>query len=338
MPSAWITTRATKDGGKRYRVRYRPGGREAAVRYGGSFRTMREAKVRRDAIAGDLAALRMPELSLVGPDRLPTLAEMAERWRASRVDVSAGTMQTYAVALGRLFPRLGDTPVERIDAQTVADLVGELHAAGLRKQTIRKTVSVLAMVLDHGRVTPNPARDKLTVKMPREERRELHPPTAAHVEAVARLLPKQYRLPALVLDATGMRIGELEGLTWGDVDEPRQRLARFGRRGEDGTREVGPGPGRALRRRHAARGARRSCPRTASLSGLRRRSLPHRDHPRLHRGRRAGVLAARLASPPRLAAPPGRDAVGADRRTRRPRRPRDDGSHLYPRRSRRGRA
>ena len=45
----------------------------------------------------------------------------------------------------------------------------------------------------------------------------------AHVEAVVRLLPTRYRLPALVLDATGMRIGELERLTWGDVDEPRQR-------------------------------------------------------------------------------------------------------------------
>ena len=83
--------------------------------------------------------------------------------------------------------------------------------------------TVLAMVLDHERIEPNPARDKLTVKLPREERRELHPPTAAHVEAVVRLLPTRYRLPALVLDASGMRIGELEGLTWGDVDEPRQR-------------------------------------------------------------------------------------------------------------------
>jgi integrase len=34
---------------------------------------------------------------------------------------------------------------------------------------------------------------------------------------------ERYRLPALVLDATGMRIGELEALTWGDVDEPRER-------------------------------------------------------------------------------------------------------------------
>jgi integrase len=27
----------------------------------------------------------------------------------------------------------------------------------------------------------------------------------------------------LVLDETGMRVGELEALTWGDVDEPRGR-------------------------------------------------------------------------------------------------------------------
>jgi integrase len=107
--------------------------------------------------------------------------------------------------------------------QTIAELVAEMHADGLRKQTIRKSLSVLAMVLDFGGMQPNPARDRLTVKLPREERHELHPPTAEHVEAVVRLLPRRYRLPAVVLDATGMRIGELEGLTWGDVDEPRQR-------------------------------------------------------------------------------------------------------------------
>jgi integrase len=32
-----------------------------------------------------------------------------------------------------------------------------------------------------------------------------------------------YRLPLLVLDATGMRVGELEQLRWGDVDEQRGR-------------------------------------------------------------------------------------------------------------------
>jgi integrase len=222
MASAWITTRTTAGGDKRYRVEFRLGGREAPILYAGSFKTLREANDRKRWISGELAARRVPDLRFAAETTV-TVRELANRWKASRVDVSAGTMQTYEVALGRLLPRFGDLTVDKLDAQTVADLVAELHAAGLKKQTIRKTVSVLAMVLDHAGVQPNPARDKLTVKMPREERRELHPPTAEHVQGVVRLLPTRYRLPLLVLDATGMRIGELEGLTWGDVDEPRQR-------------------------------------------------------------------------------------------------------------------
>jgi integrase len=223
MASVWLTTRTTRAGEKRYRCEFRTGGREAPILYAGSFLTRREALERKKWVAGELAARRVPDLCFAAETTV-TVRQLADRWKASRVDVSAGTMQTYDVALGRLLPRFGDLTVDKLDAQTVADLVAELHAAGLRKQTIRKTVSVLAMVLDHARVQPNPARDKLTVKMPREERRELHPPTAEHVEAVVRLLPTRYRLPALVLEASGMRIGELEGLTWGDVDEPRQRL------------------------------------------------------------------------------------------------------------------
>jgi integrase len=223
MPSSWIVRRPTKDGGTRYRVEYRLGGRESTTRYGGSFRTKREALARKAWIVGELAALRVPDLRLTGAPAASTLRQLADRWQASRVDVSAGTMQTYRVALGRLLPRLGDVPVEKLDAQTVAGLVAELHAAKLKKQTIRKTVSVLAMVLDHAGIQPNPARDKLTVRLPREERRQVQPPTAEHVEAVVRLLPARYQLPALVLDATGMRVGELEALTWGDMDEPRGR-------------------------------------------------------------------------------------------------------------------
>jgi integrase len=204
-------------------VRFRLGGAESVPRFAGSFRTKRDADTRRAWVLGELAAMRVPDVRAIAAPTAATLNDAAERWRTSRVDVSVGTMQTYRVALGRLKPRLGTTAIDRIDAQTVADLVAELHSAELRKQTIRKTVSVLAMILDHAGVQPNPARDRQTVKLPREERRELNPPTAEHVEAVVRLLPTGYRLPTLVLDATGMRIGELEALTWGDVDEPRER-------------------------------------------------------------------------------------------------------------------
>ena len=57
MPSLTITTRQAKDG-PRYVVRYRLGGRSYPVRHAGSFRTLKEAKVRRDLVAGELAAGR----------------------------------------------------------------------------------------------------------------------------------------------------------------------------------------------------------------------------------------------------------------------------------------
>ena len=127
------------------------------------------------------------------------------------------------MALGRVLPKLGGTPIDQLDAQTVAALVAELHAGRAAEADDPQDGVGAGDGARPRRIRDNPARDKLTVKLPREERRHVQPPEADHVEAVVRLLPKRYRLPALVLDATGMRVGELAALTWGDMDEPRGR-------------------------------------------------------------------------------------------------------------------
>ena len=208
----------------RYRVRFRLGGRESVPRYGGTFRTMRDAKIRRDYVIGELSALRVPDLNvLAAAPEQPTVRALAEQWRASRVDVAAGTAATYEVNLKRILPRLGNRAAAEIRPDDVAALVADLNAEGLARESIRKTLATLAMVLDFAGVTPNVARDRVTVKLPRESRAEIQPPTAEHVLAVHHLLPARYRLPLLVLDATGMRVGELEALTWGDIDEARGR-------------------------------------------------------------------------------------------------------------------
>ena len=72
---------------------------------------------------------------------------------ASRVDAAAGTAQTYRVALSRILPRIGDGPLAQIDVAAVTDRVAELST--LKRESIRKTLSVLAQVLDHARVQPN---------------------------------------------------------------------------------------------------------------------------------------------------------------------------------------
>ena len=165
MASSWITTRTTKAGQKRYRVEYRLGGREAPTRYGGSFKTKREALERRAWISGELAGRRVPDLrSLALERRAPTLAEAYETWQASRVDVSAATA-TYQRSAIRRAKALLSRRVDEITASEVAALVGDLAAAGKSRETIRKTLTVLSMVLDFVGVTPNPARDRVRVRL-----------------------------------------------------------------------------------------------------------------------------------------------------------------------------
>jgi integrase len=225
MASTWIVRRQRSDGGTTYRVLYRLGGRESAPKHGGSFRTMRDARIRRDWIAGELAAMRVPLLSLDSASPSQSLRAAAAAWQASRVDVAEGTAATHRVNLRRILPTIGDRDVGSIEPSDVATLVSQLHEGGLKRESIRKTLGTLAMVLDFAGRTGerNPARDRFTVKLPHETREEPKPPTAEQVLAVYDLLPRVYRLPLLVLDATGMRVGELEALTWGDVDETRSR-------------------------------------------------------------------------------------------------------------------
>ena len=89
MPSASITTRRTKRGA-RYVVRYRLGGRSYPLVHGGSFRTMKEARARRDLIAGEMAAGRNPAdllRAMVDRPQTVTLSACFDGFIESRIDV-----------------------------------------------------------------------------------------------------------------------------------------------------------------------------------------------------------------------------------------------------------
>lgn len=224
MPSAWLEKRPTAEGVIRFRVRYRLGGRDSVPRLAGSFERKRDALARRAWVLGELAAMRVPDLGLLAePPPAPTLAEAAERWRKSRVDVADSTRVQHRTAIALALGELGSRRIDELTPADVAGLVATLTEKGRKRETIRKAVSALAMVLDFEGVAPNPARDRVQVRLPRGDTEEPQPPSGEHVEAVYALMPARYRLPLLVLDATGMRLGELEQLAWGDVDEARSR-------------------------------------------------------------------------------------------------------------------
>ena len=225
MASAWITTRTTPAGTKRYRVMFRVGGRESAPRYAGSFATKREALARKTWVLGELAAMRIPDLATLDqePDIAPTLTDAAERWRESRVDVAEGTRVLHRVALDRVLPLLGHRHVDELTVDDVNAVVTELAKTGRKRETIRKSIKYLAAVLDEVGVDPNPARDR-RVRLPHEEPADIEPPTSEHVERVFRLLATAYRLPLLWLDWSGARVSSVETVRVGDYDEHARRV------------------------------------------------------------------------------------------------------------------
>jgi integrase len=142
--------------------------------------------------------------------------------QARVIDSAPNTLLQHRSAVRAMLPLLG---AKRIDEITVADVnavIAHLVEKGRKRETVRKTVNALAMILRYaGHGFTEQQREQ--IRLPRGDHAEIVPPIAEHVLAVHRLLPARYRLPLVVLDATGMRLGEIAGLTWGDLDEQRGR-------------------------------------------------------------------------------------------------------------------
>jgi hypothetical protein len=304
---------------------------------------MREALARRRWVAGELGAMRVRRLASLEEEATsaPTLAEAADRWRASRVDVTDGTAVGHRVQLSRVLPILGAKRVDEITPPDVALLVATLHQAGRKRETIRKSLTVLAQVLDFAGVVDNPARDRVHVRLPREERDEPAPPVAAQIETVLPLMPPMYALAVLVLDATGMRVGELEEK--GAVLRRRRRAERSvadTARGREGSmRPLGLPPAGPLRRsrRHPSPTRGSSC-RSARLPWADSGALANGDRPSMSSVGHAHLVPARPPSPTYQPLASARRDLGADRRARRSAFALRHGRHVHPRTARRPRA
>lgn len=226
MSPAWIRVRTVKSG-KRYQVLYRRGGRSFKIETAGTFAIKREAETRRDLVGGWLAGGLDPreQLRLLAtPPRLVRLDESFDAMAATRHDVGDSRQRHYAHArrhaLAFFFPTRDP---HTITVAEVREYVGWLVAKGYAAGTVHTYFGPLAQVLDHLDIEPNPARHR-SVKLPKIERAE---PTVMTLSQFRRILAKigaRWRLPLRVIEATGMRPGELMKLTWGDVDTYESRL------------------------------------------------------------------------------------------------------------------
>ena len=226
MASAFIVSRTTSSG-RKHVVRYRLGGRAYPIEHGGSFPTLKEAKTRRDLIAGELAAGRNPADLLQSIAAAPTVAVTVSEWRdrflVSRLDLDMNTVKGYRSSLKKACERFGDTDPATLTWQEIAEWIGEL-AQTHKPGTIRLYKTHLGVLLDYIGLDPNPAKDE-RVKVPKRVGEEVNPPSAEHFLAILdAIVQRPRRILFLVLEQGALRLGEAVGLTWGDVDRAGLRL------------------------------------------------------------------------------------------------------------------
>jgi integrase len=225
MPSLTITARQTTSG-PRYVVRYRLGGRAYPVQHAGSFKTLKEAKARRDLVGGELAAGRNPadvlRALVQAPRPAMTLARWRDRFITSRIDIDANTIRNYQTALKKVGETFGDRNPATITVDEVAEWVATL-AETMKPGTVQLYLIAFRLLLDYCGVEPNPARDP-RVKLPKRVKEEPRPPSADHFEAILGAMGEKWRLLFVTIEQGALRLGEAVGLRWGDIDAAGLRL------------------------------------------------------------------------------------------------------------------
>ena len=225
MASASITRRRTGSG-VRYCVRYRLGGRAYPIVHGGSFARERDAKTRRDFIAGELAAGRNPADALRAmverPRQAVTLSEWRDRYLESRIDIDDNTTKGYRSALKKACEHFSDRDPQQLRANDVAEWVSGL-ATTHKPGTVQLYLIAFRLLLDFAGCDPNPARDP-RVKLPKRVREEPQPPTSEHFLAILDAMGEKWRLLFVTIEQGALRLGEGVNLKWADVDAAGLRL------------------------------------------------------------------------------------------------------------------
>jgi integrase len=116
-------------------------------------------------------------------------------------------------------------PLGRIEHLAIREWVAELTARGYAPTTVQKCHQVLAKSLrgavDARKLRFNPADNVPLPKIEREEMRFLAP---RDISRLAGAIDPRYSHFVLLAAYTGLRVGEIAGLTWGRVDLLRRHL------------------------------------------------------------------------------------------------------------------
>lgn len=166
----------------------------------------------------DAAEHHLARMALGEPQRKPALAltfgEYAEEWRRQRLHHRPSTALAAEGTFRRvLLPSLGHLPLTGVTRADVQDAVVE-WTQRLAPSTVAVAYGYVASVYKHA------VEDKLVpftpcvrINLPAKPTERVRPLTVEQVQLIASRVPAWYRAMVVVDAATGLRGGELRGLT-----------------------------------------------------------------------------------------------------------------------------
>jgi integrase len=227
MPDEGYALRRTKTNRRGIYYRDTPSGRRYEITYvdsDGRRRWQVVPGILRDAESA-LADVkdRQRKGERVAPTRA-TVTEIADSWFAAQTALRPNTRKVYKWAIENYIkPKFGTRRVTSITTDDVSDLIAEMQAAGRKTWSIRAVLTPLSGMLGHcarrGIIGSNPVKRLERGERPKVDAVEIR---ILNRDEIGRLLehaaPELYRPMYATAIFSGLRLGELLGLVWGDVD------------------------------------------------------------------------------------------------------------------------
>lgn len=172
--------------------------------------------------------LNLGELDLESENKSPLFRDYALEWLNTHAETACkySTYKSYQTCLGKhLIPFFGDQVLEDIHRRDVKKFIYAKLAEGLASSTVNNArlclSGIFTAAIEDELVAVNPAARTGKFTKRKDRRQDVNPLTREEarqfLDTAQMHYPRYYPLFLCAL-RTGMRMGELIGLKWGDID------------------------------------------------------------------------------------------------------------------------
>lgn len=171
--------------------------------------------------------LKMGALDLNPKKKTITFGEYARKWLEGygETHLKYSTWKSYTLVLKNHLAFFDATPIDRITRTEIKEMIYAKLKSGLAPNSVKNIKNILSGILSHaledGLLLANPVSRLGKLIKTKERKEDVTPLTRdeaqALLEAVGKHYPRYYPFFLCAL-RTGMRLGELLALEWGDID------------------------------------------------------------------------------------------------------------------------